>query len=369
MSLRNIESEHVLQAIKECDELGRVYFLEKYRFGQAKAYWLMYNGQRYDSKAIIGAAHGYACPDLGPLTSDRFSGGASTVRRKLENLGFTVETDNEATPPRRPRTIPLEATDEYPSTLNKVSRFNEQIRRSILTHVSTARADYLARFYRLLSRLEQNLGGARKLSDCSGRMDWPRRGVYFFRESGEYRGDTGDGLRVLRIGTHALKAGAHTTLWSRLSRHRGPASSGGGNHRGSIFRLLIGTALIERDGHRCPSWGKGSSAPREVRELERPLEKVVSTMIGDMPFLWLAIDDEPGRNSLRGYIERNAIALLSNFGKEPLDPPSRGWLGHLCNRELVRKFGLWNQEHVDQSYGPDFLDKLEDLIDRMKEAA
>ena len=26
-----------------------------------------------------------------------------------------------------------------------------------------------------------------------------------------------------------------------------------------------------------------------------------------MPFLWIAVDDEPGAESLRGYIERNAI--------------------------------------------------------------
>ena len=35
-----------------------------------------------------------------------------------------------------------------------------------------------------------------------------------------------------------------------------------------------------------------------------------------MPFLWLAIDDGPGAESLRGHIERNAIALLSSFEKE-----------------------------------------------------
>ena len=87
-------------------------------------------------------------------------------------------------------------------------------------------------------------------------------------------------------------------------------------------------------------------------------------MIGDMPFLWLSIDDEPGRSSLRGYIERNAIALLSNFGKEPLDPPPRGWLGHLCNREMVQKSGLWNQRHVNESYEPAFLDTFADLIER-----
>ena len=60
---------------------------------------------------------------------------------------------------------------------------------------------------------------------------------------------------------------------------------------------------------------------------EQPLEQRVSRVIGDMPFLWIDIGDEPGPASLRGYIERNTIALLSNFDRLPLDPPSTAWLG------------------------------------------
>ena len=81
-----------------------------------------------------------------------------------------------------------------------------------------------------------------------------------------------------------------------------------------------------------------------------------------MPFLWLDVDDAPGPASLRGYIERNAIALLSNYGKQPIDPPSRSWLGYHCNREKVRDSGLWNSNHVDEPYDPGFLDTLADLI-------
>ena len=42
------------------------------------------------------------------------------------------------------------------------------------------RQQHLTQFYRLLASLEQNPGGARKLSDCSGRMDWPRAWRLFF---------------------------------------------------------------------------------------------------------------------------------------------------------------------------------------------
>ena len=46
----------------------------------------------------------------------------------------------------------------------------------------------------------------------------------------------------------------------------------------------------------------------------------MSNYIAAMPFLWLDIDDEAGPNSLRGSIEGNAIALLSNYARTPLDP-------------------------------------------------
>jgi hypothetical protein len=42
------------------------------------------------------------------------------------------------------------------------------------------------------------------LADCHGRMPWPRRGVYFFMEEGENGTDSGEGLRIVRVGAHAL---------------------------------------------------------------------------------------------------------------------------------------------------------------------
>ena len=72
---------------------------------------------------------------------------------------------------------------------------------------------------------------------------------------------------------------------------------------------------------------------------------------------------------MRGFIERNAIALLSNYSKEPLDSPFSGWLGHHCDRERVRSSGLWNSNHVDEIYDPAFLETLERLIDEMEAAS
>jgi len=224
------------------------------------------------------------------------------------------------------------------------------------------RLEHLLRFYSLLDRLEQSVAGARTLAACSGRMTWPRRGVYFFRETGECQTHTGVGGRIVRVGTHALKPGSRTRLWTRLSQHKGQTASGAGNHRGSIFRLIVGAALIRRDGHSFPTWGDGSTASRTVRDGERALECEVNRVIGNMPFLWIAIDDDAGPHSVRGFIERNAIALLSNYGKPPLDPPSPGWLGSHSDRERVRNSGLWNSKHVEESYDTAFLDELDRLI-------
>lgn len=185
----------------------------------------------------------------------------------------------------------------------------------------------LRRFYAALAVLEQGLTGPRALSHCSGRMKWPQWGVYFFRETGEERRHSGGGPRIVRVGTHALKPNGQTTLWNRLSQHRGQSSSGRGNHRGSIFKLIVGKSLITQRRYEFPTWGQGSSATREVRGGEVRLEEEVSRVIGAMPFLWLSIEDEPGPESLRGLIERNSIALLSNYGREKIDPPSESWLG------------------------------------------
>jgi hypothetical protein len=124
-------------------------------------------------------------------------------------------------------------------------------------------------------------------------MVWPSRGVYFFLEKGESRSGSGARSRVVRVGTHGLKAGASSTLLGRLAQHRGSVVAG--NHRGSVFRQPRGPRYRRSDPRTSvPSWGQGSSAPPEFAERERELESLVSAYIGVMSILWLAIDDEPG---------------------------------------------------------------------------
>jgi hypothetical protein len=234
------------------------------------------------------------------------------------------------------------------------------------------RVSDLQDFYAILAALQTRLGKPRTLANCSGYLSWPKRGVYFFMEEGENRSHSGIGPRIVRIGTHALTESSKTQLWTRLSQHRGRIKTGGGNHRGSVFRKIVGKALIARHGLNLPTWGKGNKASKDIRLAEFPLECEVSKIIGRMPFLWLAIADNPGINTLRAQIERNAIALLSNFQKEALDPPSQNWLGHWYKddlRERVSLSGLWNSDHVDKPYDPTFLKQMEQLITEMEKAS
>lgn len=215
------------------------------------------------------------------------------------------------------------------------------------------------RFYALMDELSTRVGGPRMLSDCTS-SGWPTHGVYFFFENGEVR--LAGSPRVVRVGTHALTATSATTLWQRLSTHRGPVGGsrpGGGNHRASIFRLHVGTALLARGDWPSDvqnSWRHQHADPT-ARQAENPLEYDVSQHIGDMPLLWLAVPDRADR----GLIERNTIALLSRRSGG-VDPASPHWLGLAADSEKVRTSALWNVNHVDDVYDPRYLDTLEELV-------
>ena len=215
------------------------------------------------------------------------------------------------------------------------------------------------------------------LATCDGCMTWPRHGVYFFFEDEENRRKPGRGHRVVRVGTHALKAASQASWWRRLSQHRGSSRSGNGNRRGSIFRLIVGAALARRgETPLSQSWGIGSDAAAAARKFgvdretvkreETELERRVGEYIGHMPFLRLGIDDPPGPASLRGVIERNAIALLSHASGPAVDPPSSRWLGAFSDRRRVCASGLWNNRHAAETHDSSFLDAMSTLIDQWR---
>jgi hypothetical protein len=124
--------------------------------------------------------------------------------------------------------------------------------------------------------------------------------------------------------------------------------------------------MIERHGlhEQYPHWGEGSSAGRNRRLKELELERRVSDYIRDLAFLWIKVDDEPSSESDRKYIERNAIALASNYQKEPIDPRSDSWIGQASPRNEISDSGLWNIDHVAEEHESAFLDRLEAAIEQ-----
>ena len=218
---------------------------------------------------------------------------------------------------------------------------------------------HLVELIRELSRLP---GQGTRLGDLSSHHRLPKQGVYFFYEDGELTSGADGHPRVVRVGTHAVSNGSRSTLTQRLRAHRG-TRAGGGNHRGSIFRLHVGQALQRRLKSLVPTWAKGSTVARDIRDAEREHEERVSKIICAMPVLWLAVEDAAGPTSERAVIERGAIATLSN-SLAPIGKPSDSWLGNHSPREEIRRSGLWNLNYTRESPDAEFIDAFAAAVER-----
>ncbi len=85
---------HVLAAIREYDEVGQDEFLGRYGFAPSREYVLRHANHSYDSKAVLGAALGYATGTA--ATSAEFSGGKDGAAVVLRDLDFTVLSPEKA---------------------------------------------------------------------------------------------------------------------------------------------------------------------------------------------------------------------------------------------------------------------------------
>jgi hypothetical protein len=182
----------------------------------------------------------------------------------------------------------------------------------------------------------------------------PGKGVYFFFEPNEIR-QNNNFDRVVRIGTHAAVANSNATLYNRLYKHKG-AKDLTGNHRGSVFRKLIGFSLIQKGSLKYPDWGdKSKKGDKLVKLNEKPLEKIVSNYLHTMTFTVLEVPGPSSKYNDRAFIEENTIALLSNFGRPIIDKCSKDWLGGYSIDSKVKGSGLWNnkcveRKEIDRSY-------------------
>jgi hypothetical protein len=214
-------------------------------------------------------------------------------------------------------------------------------------HRMAARIKDLDRLYGWISA-ERRAGRVFPFADLS-RRDIPMRGVYIFLDPAELNFRK-EAPRVVRIGTHAVSAGSQASLRGRLRSHLGPANEVG-NHRGSIFRLHVGRAMLESGpGHASlASWGQGQDAGPEIKALEQAHEIMVSRYLRQLEVVLLAIDDEPSKDSMRARIEMQLIALFSDTMR-PIDRPTSEWLGLKSTVVPIRQSGLWNVRGVGGKY-------------------
>jgi hypothetical protein len=161
-------------------------------------------------------------------------------------------------------------------------------------------------------------------------------GLYFFYENGEASQHAPSG-RIVRVGNHPHSDG---TLRRRLRNHYK------GNKNGSVFRRLLGGALLRRhdpDGPcLAPSPGKGHWEHQDAKTCERcrPLEKEVSELLRSLfRFRCVKVVDQAERNDLEEV-------LIATLAACPVCGPSATWLGHHAYSDKVQSSGLWNSQDV-----------------------
>jgi len=225
------------------------------------------------------------------------------------------------------------------------------------------RTQDLNRMYELLNQKAFKDKFHFKFPNLSGGKIISKRGVYLFTMDSEARLFHSDIERIVRVGTHAVSYKSKSTLWQRLKTHRGK-NNGSGNHRSSVFRLHIGSSIINKESLVCPTWGIGQSKPEFDHPIEPKIERLVSEYMLAMSVMYISVNDKASKFSDRAYLEQNMIALISEQ-RIPLDVADENWLGFNCINESVQKSSIWNVNYTDKHYDPRFIDVLEKYIDFM----
>jgi len=70
----------------------------------------------------------------------------------------------------------------------------------------------IKQLYQNLIYLANETCGIRRLKDCSGKMYWPKKGVYFIMDYSECSIVSGSMPKVVRVGTHAVSKGSKSSL-------------------------------------------------------------------------------------------------------------------------------------------------------------
>jgi len=297
--------DSVLMAMEEFDHLGRDQFLKKYGYRRSKSFVLVANGRHYDSKAIVGVAHGYENPRKGPLRSADFSGGAATVQRWLRQLGFEVAN--------RPAKKTTAKKRQSPTLIRP-----KDLRGKCVEEKCGAIHQWFSRLIPFEHPIPLD-----KI---------PKNGIYILFERDESAHGTN---RIVRIGTHTGK----NQLRARLSQHFINEKKDR-----SIFRKNIGRCLLSRTGDPFLEKWDLDLTTRRAKELygdqvdlstQEKIEKRVSDYLRwKMSFVVFEVPDKKDRL----HLEARIISTVSNCTK---CGPSKGWLGSQSPKQKIRDSGLW----------------------------
>ena len=231
--------------------------------------------------------------------------------------------------------------------------------------MTTHRQQNIDKFYDLLDKVVIKF--PKRTLDTISKSKLPEKGVYFFFEQNETRQNS-DTDRVVRIGTHAAIANSNATLYDRLYNHKGSRDMTG-NHRGSVFRKLIGYSLLYKDSLNFPHWGdKSKKSDKLVKSSEKDFEKIVSTYLHTLTFIVLEVPGPSSKDNDRAFIEENSIALLSNYGRPSIDKCSKHWLGQYSKDSKIIGSGLWNSACVERKeINKNYFDTFEKYLTKMND--
>lgn len=164
-----------------------------------------------------------------------------------------------------------------------------------------------------------------------------QNGLYFFYEDGERNGHNLCEHRIVRVGNHPrVQSRLIGRLWDHYS----------GRKNGSVFRRLLGGALIRRNNPLSPCLtpvpGKGHWELQDAKPCPdcQPVEQRVSEYLRrNCQFRCVEISNQQQRNQLEKL-------LIATIAQCPKCTASKNWLGWSAYSEEVRKVGLWNRHHI-----------------------
>ncbi|MCE5975243.1 HNH endonuclease [Sinirhodobacter sp. WL0062] len=262
MSLSDISRAAVVQAIEEFDRVGRDAFLEIHGFGRSRAYLIEHDGKFYDSKAIVGVAHGYFGGDRRPLRATEFSGGEATVAQTLRGLGFEVRASDA---PRVPHSFANQAVEGVAYWwVNNKQTYAHEVGGNYLWSPTTRSDGGRNEFYENMKRVRPGdvvfafAGGEiRAVGVCSApAILAPKPGE--FGATGENWG--GDGWRVpvefTRLSTPLRPKDHMDVLAPTLPEKYSPIQANGNGNQGAYLAAVpveMAAAVIELLG---PLWAE-----------------------------------------------------------------------------------------------------------------